>query len=168
MTNYSCQLLAFKDPPSLNFHNRTDASAAMTKTPLGNCSKDSSAIFIVTKSCSICYQKNLQYTPVMLSCVKISAQSKYSDQKHTKHRGSWKQSYHPVLITVPLNPQKLSLEADPFFGLMLMNSRGGPPILGLYVDEFQRRTPIQLMKSRGGPPLVDEFQRRTPFQGAVC
>ena len=71
---------------------------------------------------------------------------------------------------IPLDPQKLSLEADPHFwliwgcmlmnsrggppfgGCMLMNSRGGPPFGGLYVDEIQRRTPIWLMKPRGGPP----------------
>ena len=39
----------------------------------------------------------------------------------------------------------------------MMNSRGGPPFEGLYVDEFLRRSPfcgLMLMNSRGGPPIL--------------
>ena len=52
-------------------------------------------------------------------------------QVHISHTTS-----DEVKENIPLDPKKLSLEADSIFRLMLMNSRGGPPILGLYVDEF--------------------------------
>ena len=76
---------------------------------------------------------------------------------------------HRNMKQIPIDPLKLSLEADPPFGLMksrcgppfgwwnlkadhlwLMNSRGGPLLGG-----------FMLMNSRGGPPFgglyVDEF-----------
>ena len=47
-----------------------------------------------------------------------------------------------------------------------MHSRGGPHFGGLYVDEFQKRTPFwgcMLMNSRGRPP----FQRGGPPLGTI-